>query len=82
MEAGQISLDQLFKNKQENWDFERIFSIFRDLRRKIKKLHLLSIYHCDLKGCNIVYDYYGKIKFIDFGSIVFDSNKYGKYGYT
>ncbi len=40
MEAGQISLDQLFQNKQENWDFERIFSIFRDLRKKIKKLHL------------------------------------------
>ncbi len=39
MEAGQISLDQLFKNKKENWDFERIFSIFRDLRKKIKKLH-------------------------------------------
>ncbi len=36
MEAGQISLDQLFKNKQENWDFERVFSIFRDLRKKIK----------------------------------------------
>ena len=36
MEAGQISLDQLFKNKEENWDFERIFSIFRDLRKKIK----------------------------------------------
>ncbi len=36
MEAGQISLDQLFKNKEENWDFERIFSIFRDLRMKIK----------------------------------------------
>ena len=41
-----------------------------------------SIYHCDLKGCNIVYDYYGYIKFIDFGSIVFDSKDYGKYGYT
>ncbi len=36
MEAGQISLDQLFKDKQEKWDFERIFSIFRDLRKKIK----------------------------------------------
>ncbi len=36
MEAGQISLDQLFKNKQENWDFEMVFSIFRDLRNKIK----------------------------------------------
>ncbi len=36
MEAGQISLDQLFKNKKENWDFERIFSIFCDLRKKIK----------------------------------------------
>ncbi len=36
MEAGQISLDQLFKDKNENWDFERIFSIFRDLRKKIK----------------------------------------------
>ena len=36
MEAGQISLDQLFKNKEENWDFERVFSIFRDLRKKIK----------------------------------------------
>ena len=36
MEAGQISLDQLFKNKEENQDFERIFSIFRDLRKKIK----------------------------------------------
>ena len=23
----------------ENWDFERVFSIFRDLRKKIKKLH-------------------------------------------
>ncbi len=72
MEAGQINLDQLFKNKKENWDFERVFSIFRDLRKKIKKLHLKSIYHCDLKGLNIVYDYDGKIKFIDFGSIVFD----------
>ncbi len=40
MEAGQISLDQLFKNKKENWDFERVFSIFRDLRKKVKKLHL------------------------------------------
>ena len=40
MEAGQISLDQLFKNKQGNWDFERVFSIFRDLRKKVKKLHL------------------------------------------
>ncbi len=39
MEAGQISLDQLFKKKQDNWDFERLFSIFRDLRNKIKKLH-------------------------------------------
>ncbi len=82
MEAGQISLDQLFKNKQENWDFERIFSIFMDLRKKIKKLHNLSIYHCDLKGNNIVYDNYGLVKLIDFGSIVFDSNEYGKYGYT
>ena len=36
MEAGQINLDQLFKNKKENWDFERVFSIFRDLRKKIK----------------------------------------------
>ncbi len=36
MEAGQISLDQLFKNKYEFWDFERVFSIFRDLRKKIK----------------------------------------------
>ena len=36
MEAVQISLDQLFKNKEENWDFERVFSIFRDLRKKIK----------------------------------------------
>ncbi len=36
MEAGQISLDQLFKNKKENWDFERVFAIFRDLRKKIK----------------------------------------------
>ncbi len=36
MEAGQISLDQLFNNKEENWDFERVFSIFRDLRKKIK----------------------------------------------
>jgi serine/threonine protein kinase len=43
---------------------------------------LKSIYHCDLKGLNIVYDYDGKIKFIDFGSIVFDFKKYGKYGYT
>ena len=41
-----------------------------------------SIYHCDLKGLNIVYDNDGKIKFIDFGSIVFDSNKYGECGYT
>ncbi len=41
MEAGQISLDKLFENKRENWDFERIFSIFRDLRKKIKKLHLI-----------------------------------------
>ncbi len=36
MVAGQISLDQLFKNKKEKWDFERVFSIFRDLRKKIK----------------------------------------------
>jgi serine/threonine protein kinase len=43
---------------------------------------MLSIYHCDLKGNNLVYNYYGEIKFIDFGSIVFDSNKYGKNGYT
>ncbi len=61
MEAGQISLAKLFENKQKNWDFERIFSIFRDLRKKIKKLHNLSIYHCDLKENNIVYDYYGNI---------------------
>ena len=30
----------------------------------------------------MVYDINGKIKFIDFGSIVFDSKIYGKYGYT
>ncbi len=36
MEAGQINLNQIFKNKKDNWDFERIFSIFRDLRKKIK----------------------------------------------
>ncbi len=36
MEAGQISLDKLFQKKNENWDFERVFSIFRDLRKKIK----------------------------------------------
>ena len=34
MEAGQISLDQFLKNELS--DFERIFSIFRDLRKKIK----------------------------------------------
>ena len=41
-----------------------------------------SIYHCDLKGLNIIYDNKGNIKLIDFGSIVFDSIDYGKYGYT
>jgi hypothetical protein len=35
-----------------------------------------------LKGLNIVYDDDGKIKYIDFGSIVFESKEYGKYGYT
>ena len=41
-----------------------------------------SIYHCDIKGNNLVYDDYGNIKIIDFGSIVFNPNEYGKYGYT
>ncbi len=36
MEVGEISLDQLFKNKEKIWDFERVFSIYMDLRRKIK----------------------------------------------
>ncbi len=36
MEAGQISLDQLFRNKKDRWDFEKVFSIFRDLRKKVK----------------------------------------------
>jgi hypothetical protein len=31
---------------------------------------LLSIFHCDLKGDNIFYDYYGLIYLINFGSIV------------
>ena len=35
-----------------------------------------------MKGGNIVIDKNGDIKLIDFGSIVFDSNEYGNFGYT
>ena len=42
----------------------------------------MSIYHCDIKGNNLVFDQYGNIKLIDFGSIVFSSVDYGIFGYT
>ncbi len=45
-------------------------------------MHEKSIYHCDIKGNNLVFDEYGNIKLIDFGSIVFSSVDYGKYGLT
>jgi serine/threonine protein kinase len=37
----------------------------------IKSLSDKGVYHCDIKGNNIIVDAEGNLLFIDFGSIVF-----------
>jgi serine/threonine protein kinase len=40
------------------------------------------VFHCDIKGANIVIDKDYNLKLIDFGSIVFNHKEYAENQYT
>lgn len=52
-------------------DANRIKSIALDLMKAVTEMHSRGVVHCDLKPENIMFDYNGTLKIIDFGNALF-----------